>query len=231
MYKSKQLLLLFPVLLFTFLVSAGESLALTYYPTADFNVGSFAYDQSVNGTKIGNGPSATYENRLTLTSITISRVMYGDGTYSYSDPIVGATINIGGYLYSRTNSSVSGNPFTNLGGGSGIFSITEGGNTYLTGALNPNEAFTPVGTGFASAIFGVWGIDTSMDTSGSRWVSEALGDGFRFNLTLTFNSGPNTFLSDAYGLGQGKFIAPEPSSLILIGSGVVGILLLRRKKS
>jgi len=235
MKTTKHFLLSFLAILFSFLLLANEVLAL---PIADFVGGSWSYTHNV-GT--GNGP---YVNTLTLSNMTVSLIDFLDGTSSNlnaDDPLIGASISVGGNLTSPGDktSPPPGEPFTAVDpGGVGSFTVTEGGNTYLTGTLSTPVDFTPIGTGFTRAVITVTDINTSMDTSGSRYVSEIAGlSQLTFDITLTVTSGNNLFTMNSSGSSQGKLIGdavavvPEPSSLVLLASGVMGLAILRRNKS
>lgn len=227
MFKPRKLLLLLPVLLLTFLLSAGEALAI---PLADFG-GAFSFTMAY---KQG---STKYPSTLSLNSMDITAVETWAGGVNSTDPIVTnrAYIYIGGMLTTPYGSPA--NPFQSLTGGDGVFRITDGTNTYLTGSLALPVDFYVQGSA-QKAVVTVSGISV-FNTIGSAYLSELSGvSSFSFAPNLTFyNPHANNFLSSGTGSIGGKLnaytappVIPEPSSLVLLGSGVAGLLLLRRKK-
>ena len=227
MFKPRKLLLLLPVLLLTFLLSAGEALAI---PLADFG-GAFSFTMAY---KQG---STKYPSTLSLNSMDITAVETWAGGVNSTDPIVTnrAYIYIGGMLTTPYGSPA--NPFQSLTGGDGVFRITDGTNTYLTGSLALPVDFYVQGSA-QKAVVTVSGISV-FNTIGSAYLSELSGvSSFSFAPNLTFcNPHANNFLSSGRGCIGGKLnaytappVIPEPSSLVLLGSGVAGLLLLRRKK-
>ena len=227
MFKPRKLLLLLPVLLLTFLLSAGEALAI---PLADFG-GAFSFTMAY---KLG---STKYPSTLSLNSMDITAVETWAGGVNSTDPIVTnrAYIYIGGMLTTPYGSPA--NPFQSLTGGDGVFRITDGTNTYLTGSLALPVGFYVQGSA-QKAVVTVSGISV-FNTIGSAYLSELSGvSSFSFAPNMTFyNPHANNFLSSGTGSIGGKLnaytappVIPEPSSLVLLGSGVAGLLLLRRKK-
>jgi hypothetical protein len=235
--KKKRILFSLLAVVFGFLLSANDLFAL---PIADFVGASWSYTHNV---KVGSGASATYVNTLTLSNATVSLIDFLDGTYTTSDavdPLIGASIYVGGDLTSPGDktSPPPGEPFTAVDpGGVGSFTVTEGGNTYLTGTLSTPIDFNPIGTGYTRAVITVTDIDTSMDTSGSRYISEIAGlSELTFDITLAVTSGNNLFTMDSSGSYQGKLIGaatavPEPSSLVLLVSGMLGLVITRRNRA
>ena len=227
MFKPRKLLLLLPVLLLTFLLSAGEALAI---PLADFG-GAFSFTMAYK-------PGSTkYPSTLSLNSMDITAVETWAGGVNSTDPIVTnrAYIYIGGMLTTPYGSPA--NPFQSLTGGDGVFRITDGTNTYLTGSLALPVDFYVQGSA-QKAVVTVSGISV-FNTIGSAYLSELSGvSSFSFAPNMTFyNPHANNFLSSGTGSIGGKLnaytappVIPEPSSLVLLGSGVAGLLLLRRKK-
>lgn len=231
MFKPRKLLLLLPVLLLTFLLSAGEALAI---PLADFG-GAFSFTMAYSEKDKGN--TTYYPSTLSLNSMDITAVETWAGGVNSTDPIVtnGAYIYIGGMLTTPYGSPA--NPFQSLTGGDGVFRITDGTNTYLTGSLALPVDFYVQGSA-QKAVVTVSGISV-FNTIGSAYLSELSGvSSFSFAPNLTFcNPHANNFLSSGTGSIGGKLnaytappVIPEPSSLVLLGSGVAGLLLLRRKK-
>ena len=231
MFKPRKLLLLLPVLLLTFLLSAGEALAI---PLADFG-GAFSFTMAYSEKDKGN--TTYYPSTLSLNSMDITAVETWAGGVNSTDPIVTnrAYIYIGGMLTTPYGSPA--NPFQSLTGGDGVFRITDGTNTYLTGSLALPVDFYVQGSA-QKAVVTVSGISV-FNTIGSAYLSELSGvSSFSFAPNLTFyNPHANNFLSSGTGSIGGKLnaytappVIPEPSSLVLLGSGVAGLLLLRRKK-
>ena len=231
MFKPRKLLLLLPVLLLTFLLSAGEALAI---PLADFG-GAFSFTMAYSEKDKGN--TTYYPSTLSLNSMDITAVETWAGGVNSTDPIVTnrAYIYIGGMLTTPYGSPA--NPFQSLTGGDGVFRITDGTNTYLTGSLALPVDFYVQGSA-QKAVVTVSGISV-FNTIGSAYLSELSGvSSFSFAPNLTFcNPHANNFLSSGRGCIGGKLnaytappVIPEPSSLVLLGSGVAGLLLLRRKK-
>jgi len=231
MFKPRKLLLLLPVLLLTFLLSAGEALAI---PLADFG-GAFSFTMAYSEKDKGN--TTYYPSTLSLNSMDITAVETWAGGVNSMDPIVTnrAYIYIGGMLTTPYGSLA--NPFQSLTGGDGVFRITDGTNTYLTGSLALPVDFYVQGSA-QKAVVTVSGISV-FNTIGSAYLSELSGvSSFSFAPNLTFyNPHANNFLSSGTGSIGGKLnaytappVIPEPSSLVLLGSGVAGLLLLRRKK-
>ena len=255
MFKPRKLLLLLPVLLLTFLLSAGEALAI---PLADFG-GAFSFTMAYSEKDKGN--TTYYPSTLSLNSMDITAVETWAGGVNSTDPIVtnyrycickpepwaggvnstdpivtnGAYIYIGGMLTTPYGSPA--NPFQSLTGGDGVFRITDGTNTYLTGSLALPVDFYVQGSA-QKAVVTVSGISV-FNTIGSAYLSELSGvSSFSFAPNMTFyNPHANNFLSSGRGCIGGKLnaytappVIPEPSSLVLLGSGVAGLLLLRRKK-
>jgi len=231
MFKPRKLLLLLPVLLLTFLLSAGEALAI---PLADFG-GAFSFTMAYSEKDKGN--TTYYPSTLSLNSMDITAVETWAGGVNSTDPIVTnrAYIYIGGMLTTPYGSPA--NPFQSLTGGDGVFRITDGTNTYLTGSLALPVDFYVQGSA-QKAVVTVSGISV-FNTIGSAYLSELSGvSSFSFAPNMTFyNPHANNFLSSGTGSIGGKLnaytappVIPEPSSLVLLGSGVAGLLLLRRKK-
>lgn len=232
MKTTRHLFLSFLAILFSslLLATAASATLIADYTTTTWN---FTYNQKVGG---------SYNHNLELGTPSITKVEYINGEvadalpWTLDDPIVAAAYTLGGNLTSpgaKSGTVPPANPFQTLTG-DGIFRITEGGNTYLTGVVDMSSGilFNSENTGYALAQILITNLDTSMDTSGSRYISEMNSLGWTelfVTLRLDVSSGTNDFTVDSSGTGSGKII-PEPSSLVLMGSCLAGMAVLKRKR-
>ncbi|RJQ45450.1 MAG: hypothetical protein C4538_08455 [Nitrospiraceae bacterium] len=231
--------LLFFILFFiAFFFSKNAIAEYPYLPYLDY-AASFSYNDGVGG-------STANKYKLTFSGWNITGVNYMDGSYVGEgiDPVTGAVISIAN-LY---NSAYSNNlQFGSTSGGTGsvLFTIANGGTTYLTAQLNN---FIITDNLFGTQLNPLWDhtisnlTNVSFNANGSRYIQELqtmYNSGSKINLGMdfSFNSGVNgggyAFSNDASGSIQGKIaVTPEPVSTVLFitGGAMLAVNRFRKRK-
>jgi len=219
MFKPRQLLLLLPVLLLGFFLSASQALAI---PIEVDVTGRYTFEKA----KTTGQASGQHPARIIFSGLTINMV-YID-TVSTSDTLLGNSVEMGGYFnrVGTTGSTLAPPPASTR--------IYSGLTNYLTGTISSNLPLTLYPSlSYGSVPLGSVLLNNTISSNVLNIL--ALNGVTSLTTWVGLVNFPTAMDSDHSDSATIKFqanvaVIPEPASLLLIGSGLAGLLAIKKKK-
>lgn len=192
-------------------------------------------------TDAGGGTISFNGSTVTISGLTVSDVIDKTTWNTVSDPIVGASITFPAFTYNGLHQFNNGTvsfayyDFQNLS--NGLFQVANGNTVFLSASID-DLWYLPATGAFA-------GNDLTSITYDLSVNSPFLNDLLKYSAisqpaTLAsslsdFGAGSNNFTQSFSSSATDKIAecvpsVPEPSSLLLLGSGVIGVSTLLRKR-